>query len=217
MQASLIITVALGLSACTTYSSYQSAKLLPQGKTAYSGAIGTSSYSVDGNGSGEEILETQVRHGWKENMEVGARLSRLNFGSDGVFFLFVDGKLELIPERLSVALPVGLAILTGEFGDPDDPSDPSRINYYQAQPTLLYRIPVGKELDVEMTGKGIGIIAVADGDTDSDFLLAATLGVRFSEDLNKARWWIQPEFGIAINPGEDGYASHLGVAFTFVP
>ena len=208
-----IAAFALAASACTTYSSYQSAKTMNPGATSYTAALASTTYSVDGMGNGEEIVELMARHGVSEGMDVGGRISRINFDSDGVFFFLIDAKKELIPDQLSVALPIGFALLTGDAVD----ADADQLNYYQAQPTILYRVPAIKEVDLELTAKGIFVVATGAGDTESEFLIASTIGVRFAEDIAVSKWWIQPEIGFLKDIGEDGYAYQLGFGFTYVP
>lgn len=196
--------VLLALSACVPFSTYQSARLLPAGKTDVTvagGVVGVAQRNDTSNTS-DPIVELAVRHGATPTIEVGVRGSRVitDPGKDA-HFVAADAKFALVPETLAVSLPVGFGFTTdGAFS-------------YNAQPTLLARVPLAPVADLELAAKTIFILL--DNDSDLDILFAATVGLRLGPDIK--HWWLQPEVGADFDPGEDGIGYHAGIALGFAP
>jgi hypothetical protein len=199
---------AVAAGGCTTFSSYQSAKLLPAGDTSVTAALSGARFSedvADDDASDQtlEIGEVMVRHGISETIEVGGRYARLGLESDGTNVLLADIKRALTPGKLALSVPVGLVFADGE------------VNFYQIQPALLGRIELSPNAALELAGKTILILATDSGETDSELLLGANIGLRVGPA--DQRFAIHPELGVLANPGEEGVFYQLGVGVSFTP
>lgn len=120
-------------------------------------------------------------------------------GSDNHTQIFAIGpKFRLIKEYVAFYLPAGRAF--GEYTE----------NSWQVHPTLLFTIPAMKnKLDINSS---IKYLVPLSSDINNN-LMAFNFGLALSNNLQ--RWAIRPEYGILINPGGDGYFSHLSLGLSF--
>lgn len=209
----VVMVLACGgaLTGCIPFSSYQSAKLLPAGKSEVAVAAGAIGFSEgveeDEDSAMYPVGEVLVRSGVSDGVELGGRLSRVfEDSTNGVNQLLVDVKVKLIQDRLAFALPAGFSFTGDDIG------------WYQLHPTLLARAPLSTAADLELAAKGIVVFerdGLEDIGTSADLLLAATAGLRLRPGL--ASWWIQPELGASISPGDSGVMYQFGIAIGFTP
>ena len=103
-------------------------------------------------------------------------------------------KISLFKDRIAAYIPVGFA-----FG-----VDIEGIDEIELQPTLLYTIPAGKYLEINPSAKGV---------FSDEFYLAFNLGLGLSTNLDK--YVIRPEYGILVNPGDQGRLGQFSIGATF--
>jgi hypothetical protein len=188
-------------------SSYQSAKVLAPGQTQITGAL-TRSAPDDQLDEGLYTGDIQVRHGLSDKVDGGVRYGIASeFGS--IHSLSVDAKIELVPDHVSVSLPVGVIIS-------DEERDFEYGGFFIA-PTVLLGAEMSK--NVALVAAPRLIIAFPDEDdgfpSDSTTLYGASVGVRFSADLE--RWAIHPEVGLLSGDDLDGtlISAGVGVSTTY--
>ena len=126
--AAVLVTGALGATGCTSFSSYQTARMLAPRQLSVGGAVavathyrGVATPEVPPGVQGRAVLvEGLARFGVTDRLEAGLKLGYAHSFGDFELSLeqaFVDAKLSLLPDQLAVALPVGGTLIDGEAFD----------------------------------------------------------------------------------------------------
>lgn len=193
---SLVLALAAAaalLGACAT--SYQSARVVEPGKVQVTGALAhteggpTSSY-----GGWRTLGDLQVRAGIVDRVDAGLRFVR-SPGTSYRSYATLDAKVELVPDRVSLSLPVGLVWY--QEGDRIDRVStvlsPGVLAGYQLKPNL--ELVGAPRLFLFLPGPYNDVTEVEVG---------GSVGLRFT---NPARTWaIHPELGILhLNQQNEGY------------
>ena len=151
----------------------------------------------------QDHLGLQAAYGWSDHLDLRVRYERIVVvAGDGDFTANVVAFGPKFGEqrgRAALYLPVGCA-----FGDDVDDSSET----WQFHPTLLFTIPMSRNLELNPSTKALIPLTQKEGDT----LLALNLGLAFKGD--SGGWAIRPEFGILIDPGEDGYYLHFSLGLS---
>lgn len=203
-----ILALSLAGAAGCAQSSYQTARMLPQGGTRLSAALSSySAYTSEGN-SGKNAFEVMGSHGMNEKIELGGKLSYLDsgFSETGKFItLLAVPKVSLIDEELALAVPTGVLFNTAEGSD----------NAFETMPGVVYTRPLTPEFELDAAGQLV--IATNDSFDELEVYPAGNLGVQFSPP--GASWALHPELGVLIPTGEAAdmldYVVQFGIAFHY--
>jgi hypothetical protein len=182
------------------FSEMQSARLV--GEDNHELTAGYTSVSVSDNDDSEALQEElglQYAYGLSDHMDLRLRYEHISL-ENGDFNFNVIGfgpKFRITEDVAAFYLPVGFA-----FGEDIEVSDT-----WQIHPTFLFTVPLGKNFELNPSGKAL--IPVGN---DGDILVAFNLGAGFSTDFSK--WAIRPEFGYMFNPGEQGHFTQFSIAIS---
>ena len=181
---------------CTTFSSYQTARLLAPGRHALTAAGGYGFEHNDNGGftAGVLAFDAMDRVGVTGNFEAGAKLSVLHSYGDlnGVGSVkgdltlgFVDLKYALRSDQLALQLPVGVGYRGGGWHD------------LQIQPTLVHTATLTPSLELDSAYK---LIVVSDDTQNLGHLRTINLAVDVGVRLHSDRWPVElhPEVGIMV-------------------
>src|SRR5690349_20381169 len=212
----LLAAVALGASGCISFSSYQSAKMLPQGGTSVGGAVNNYDFKSDEGGVSEEDFEVWASHALAENFELGGKFAFWP-GDEGVrgYNLLVMPKVGIIPGVLAFTAPTGALIVTGEdMGDVTIESETS----WMTQPGVVFSHAFSPIFELDLAGKIIWGFDEDDIADSNDFLYAANIGLRVTPPGRT--WAVMPEIGVLFdedNFGNEGttYVLQMSFAFTY--
>ena len=194
------VAIAAGLAlAGGCAASYQSARVLPRGHTQVTVAMSrTTANGVAG--VGRWAGDVQARAGVANRFDAGLRLARTPSFDDAVSAVVIDGKLAVIPERLSLAVPAGLL-----WSDADRRA-------YGVMPTAFLGVDVAPTVEIVLAPK----LMLFYGDAGADVELGASLGLRFTDPLRQV-WALQPELGLTTGSygGADAAVITIGVGNSF--
>ena len=142
------------------------------------------------------FLSFFIGYGLFNRIDLRARYEYIDIEGDGgkANIFGVGPKISILEDRIAAYLPVGFA-----FG-----GDVDGIEEFEFQPTLLFTIPGGRFVEINPSAKGIL--------SEEDFYLAFNLGLGLSTNYNL--YVLRPEYGVLINPGEEGYYSQFSVGAT---
>ena len=193
------------LGACAT-SSYQSARMLPQGGTQLTAAISNYDAHAENGSSGETAFEIMGSHGMSERLELGGKLSYMSVGvlgeSQNVFTLLAQPKYSLQPDTLALTMPVG-ALFTE-----DD-------HAYEISPGVVWSKLFRPEVELDVAGNVL--IAENSDFDDSEIYICGNVGASFGPA--NAPWAIHPELGLVIPTGDAAdtvdYFLQFGLAFHY--
>lgn len=197
----LSCVLALSLSGCYAFSTFQSAKTVEKGHWQGAAAVSSNSF-YDEDGSSESInesYEVQVRTGISEKADIGVRYTRLTGFDfiDDYNHLSIEPKYMVVPNKFSLVMPMAMF-----FG-----SDINEDESFHVAPGFIATYPVNNNFDVSFSPRYMIFT-----DSDSDDLVALNFGVGLSSDLTK--WAIRPEIGLLYNPGESGHYMQFGIGFS---
>ncbi len=163
----------------------------------------------DGRDLSQSHIGVQVATGVTDRVHARVRYERIKMSEDdgfgssdavSVHVLALGPKIGLIPDELAFALPVGFA-----WGE-----DIRTRRTFQAHPTVIGTFAAAPPIEVNVSAKAL--LPLRDRD-DVDDLVALNLGLGVGPDPD--RRVIRPEFGVLLNPGEDGRFQHFSVGVTF--
>ena len=212
MCATIVALVALSASAGCSFSSFHTAKMLPQGATRVGGGINIYSFRGDGGSVDTNGYEVTASHGFSDKLELGgkfmfAREASPGEGSVNFFNLMVAPKLSLIPEVLAFTAESGIIMASSS----DDSVDVN--NIWQTMPGVVFTQTLNEQFDLNVAGKLV--LQFEDDFGDYNMAIATNVGLRFLiPDTNVV---IFPELGIMYEDDntEDGYFMQLGFAVQY--
>lgn len=192
--AAVLVTGALGATGCTSFSSYQTARMLAPRQLSVGGAVavathyrGVATPEVPPGVQGRAVLvEGLARFGVTDRLEAGLKLGYAHSFGDFELSLeqaFVDAKLSLLPDQLAVALPVGGTLIDGEAFD------------LQTQPGLIWTATLGRRLELDSAFKLVMVKTRGESSLGS-LGAAAVVGVRIRSDHH--RFELHPEVGVHV-------------------
>jgi hypothetical protein len=193
-----LFAIALVTGCAAPFADLQGARLAGKGRMQITPSFSTVSYSAPGES--EELQReytVQIAGGVTDNVELRARYTRIappggSDGEGGINVIAAGPKFAVLPGRLAVGLPVGLA-----FGDGIE-----AIQTTQFHPTVFLTVPVGRNVEVNLSGKALLPNAA----------FAANLGLGLSTNLD--RWAVRPEFGVLKYPDGEGYVKQASIGLT---
>ena len=194
----MIFMVFVSFSCAPVFSDLQSAKLVGKGNFETTPNFTTTSWTA--NGETDHIQNHfgfQLGYGLSNRVDLRARYEFIGGDKDvadvklNVFG--IGPKISLLKDRIAAYVPIGFA-----FG-----GDVEGIDEIELQPTLLFTIPVGENVEINPSVKGI---------IGGEFYYAVNLGLGLSSDLKK--YVIRPEYGLFFNPGESGHYGQFSVGAT---
>jgi len=197
-----LVAVAVLTGCAAPFADLQGARLAGKGRVQVTPSFSKVGFaSSGGDVSLQREYTLQVAGGVTENLELRGRYTRItppggSGGEGGVNVIGAGPKVGLVPGRLAVGLPVGLA-----FGEGIEASET-----LQAHPTVFFTVPAHRNLEVNLSGKAL--VPLRGGDVG----LAANLGLGLSTDLD--RWAVRPEVGVLKYPGDEGYIRQVSIGLT---
>ncbi len=213
MRSGMLLFTALLLSgamACFSYSSYQDARIVPQGEAQTTLSVSASSYAdrFSSQNTYWYPIELAPRLHLAQRFDAGLRFSFLaypksNNGSgeiDGIMVVGGDVRGAIIPNYLALSLPVAFALGANSF------------SALQLQPGAIATIPVLDGLDVN--GSAHWYVYTGDlwdsGLDDNDaWGYTAGLGWRVSNTVT-----LRPEVGWLVFPDTDLMYTQYGLGLT---
>ncbi|MBZ0235505.1 MAG: hypothetical protein K8M05_24460 [Deltaproteobacteria bacterium] len=176
--------------ACAT--THQSARVLEPGKTQVTAALGRTSADEGGLDEGIWSGDLQVHTGLADKIEGGARLVRTPGSGGTLSYGAVEGRFQIVPDLVSIALPFGL-LWAEEGADFDD-------GFFLATPTVFVGSQLSPTLELVAAPK-LYVFIPTDDEGDTEVELGGSVGARFT---NPARTWaIHPELGLLRIGGDD--------------
>jgi hypothetical protein len=110
----------------------------------------------------------------------------------------IGPKFSLLKDNISFYIPIGSTVGEGTK------------NTWQIHPTLLFTLPIVKDLtEVSLSTKYLLPIC-----EDCDNSIAVNLGFSLSSNLSK--WAIRPEYGMLFYPGGSGYFSQFSLGYSII-
>lgn len=185
------------------FSELQSARLVGDGKVELTPHYSTVSFTEDGETEGlQNHLGLQLAYGLSPKVDLRVRYENVWFKGDGVgdgiSIIGFGPKFSIVQDKLALYAPFGTGIAEGLE------------DAWEFQPTLFLTLPViPQKLDFTISPKYIFTFC----DECEDFL-AFNAGLSIGSDVTK--WAIRPEYGILLNPGESGHASHFSIGASIV-
>ena len=205
-RAAAVLSLIVLLSACSTISDLQSARLVGPGELEVTSNYSSASLAYDGESDSiDNHLGVQVATGLMHKVDLRLRYGYLSFpnSDDGSSFLAFGPKFGVIEDRVAIYAPMGFA-----FGNDIEVADT-----WEFHPTILlsHRFSDNFLSDyAEVTVSGRAVLGLND---DSDqALFGSNLGLGLSSDLD--RYVIRPEVGFLKDPGEEGTVWQWSVGFT---
>jgi hypothetical protein len=205
--AAIVALVALSASAGCAFSSYQTAKMLPQGGTRVGAGISNYSYHVDGDSGDSTAFEFTGSHGLMPNFELGAKFGFFSEQDSQFYNLLLSPKLSLIPDVLALTAQTGIM-----FADADDAD-----NIWLTMPGVIYTYALSDQAELDLTAKLMA--QFADDFSENNFAGALNFGFRWTPPGH--RFSLFPEIGFAYDDdaldegGDTGYFIQFGFAFQF--
>ncbi len=203
----LLLSVLVILAGCAApFSDLQSAKLAGKGKTEAIPSFSAVS-SDDGEGQQRRVQThygIQAAYGVSDVADFRLRFEYIALEKDGEdpFNAIAFGpKIRLAEGVLALNLPFGFALHDG--------IDVSKT--WQFHPTLIFTPLSAGQFEVNTSAKAL----IPLNREDSEVLIAFNVGVGLSTDIEK--WAIRPEFGILLNPGEDGHFTQFSIGLAIYP
>lgn len=214
-----IMVALLGASGCISFSSYQSAKMLPQGATSVGGSINSYELKTDEGGASEEALELWASHAFAENFELGGKFAFWP-GSEGVrgYNLLAVPKIGIIPGVLAFTAPTGALIMTSEDeGGTGEVSFESDVSW-MTQPGVVFSHAFDPIFEIDLAGKVIWGFDEEDIADSQDVLFATNIGLRVTPPGHT--FAVMPEVGFLFDDDDFGnedftYMLQLGLGFTY--
>lgn len=187
---------------CTSFSSYQTARLLAPGRQSIGAALAWAEHHSAGEGFDASVLalEALYRRGLGPTLEGGVKVSHLRaqegLGGESLTLAFVDATFGLRPDVLAFALPVGLGWRQDGLHD------------LQLQPSLVHTAVLAPWVHLDTTTK---LIAIADEDGGWRFAklnAALDLGLRLRSDAHCFELVV--EVGVMVEDLTSRYRGDVG-------
>jgi hypothetical protein len=212
MCATIVALAALSAAAGCSFSSFHTAKMLPQGATRVGGGINIYSFRGDGGSVDTNGYEVTASHGFSDKLELGgkfmfARESSTGDGSVNFFNLLLAPKVSLIPDQLAFTAESGIVLASSS----DETTDVN--NIWHAMPGVVFTQTLNPQFDLNVAGKLV--LQFEDDFDDYNVAVATNIGLRFLiPDTSVA---IFPELGLMYEDdnSEDGYFMQLGFAVQY--
>ena len=217
IAASFICAILFSCAFAPVNNQYEKAGTLKKGNLELAGSI--TGYSFTGGGesaSSNNNFGFRVGYGISDKFDLKFRYERLipaaGFNSDfngdeeikGINYFTIVPKIALIPEKLSLLVPVSHYSYKEVFNGEEVTGNLNSIT-----PQLIYTLSNTKnKADFSFGLKGDFLF----GDGSGSLLLGTTVGAGFSTDLNK--WAIRPEIGASYIGGA-AFLSY-GIGFQFI-
>lgn len=200
------------LMAGCSFSSYQSAKMLPQGASQVGVAVNSYSYNVEGESPDDESIELMASHGISDQAEIGAKIAWFSEMDLDVINFLATPKFSITPNQLALVAQTGFILFSGE-GDSE--------NIWITMPGVVFTHQITDEFILDVTGK---VVAMFSDDFDeNNFAGAANVGFRFAP--RGAAWSIGPEIGYMYDDDaaidddgadiDNGYFLQFGLGFHY--
>ena len=193
----MFILGGITITCAPVFSSLQSAKLVGKNNVDFAPHYTSTSSSSDGESEHvQDHFGLQLGYGLSNGVDLVARYEYIDVVDDGgtASIVGIGPKVSLIKDRVATYLPFGFAIGEG-VGD------------FEFQPTLLFTLQAGKNVEINPSVKGV----IGEG-----FIYgAANLGLGLSTDFDQ--YVIRPEYGLLYEPEEKGHYGQfsLGMSFFF--
>jgi hypothetical protein len=176
---------------------FSDARMVGKGRTEIT--PGLSGTGITAEGESEHVTNNfgvQALVGVHERVDLGVGYLRSQVVDEdvGVNILEFGPKFSLVRDRVAFALPIGFL-----FGEDVDTADS-----WHFYPTALFTVPAGNWVDINPAVRVL--IPTCD---DCEVLLGFNLGAGIKAG---GRTLLRPEFGVLVNPGEDGVVWHFGFA-----
>src|SRR5678816_3733041 len=113
--AALAAVAAVSAAGCS-YSSYQTAHMLPRGGMSVTGSINQYGYQTSSGGGGggdQAAIELMGNYGLNDKVEIGGKVGWFFEDADPLDFLVVP-KISLVPDKLALTIPAGLILAYGD-------------------------------------------------------------------------------------------------------
>lgn len=190
----------LNTSCAPVFSEMQSAATVGEGNKDVTASFSSVSWNDEnGNEHFQNHVDIQASYGLTDQVDFRMRFAHVfTEGEEGFNILGGGPKFSIVPKKFSFYLPVGFAFGGGiESG-----------STWQIHPTLLGTIPVSEKFEINPSTKML--IPFDEGDNTLAFNLG--LGIMLPNGFT-----LRPEYGILVNPGEEGYFTHFSVGMTYNP
>ena len=207
----ILLLAVLATSYGCAWSSYQSAKTLPQGGTVVTGAVTQYGYHGDMS-TDEEAFELMGSHALTDQFELGAKLAYFSTEGVAAYNLLVAPKVGILPNQLAFTAPTGMIL----FSSDSDLGDQTE-NIWTTMPGVVFGIPINPSVEVDLAGKWV--LQLADDFSENNGAVAANAGVRFT--LPTTTLSIMPELGVYYDndeldtEGDTEYFMQIGFAFSY--
>lgn len=145
----------------------------------------------------------QASYGVSDRVDVRLRYAYVWVSNDAdaqVSVIGIGPKFSFIKDRLSGYLPLGFA-----FGSDVENSSKT----WQIHPTIIGTFPINDKFDINPSFK---VLIPFESEIETTLAVNIGLGVKLIENFI-----IRPEFGVLVNPGEEGYFSQFSLGLTYAP
>ncbi len=210
-----VIGIATATLATACAGTYQSARTIAPGKTQVTVGVTRIQNTSDEQGVDDEqdsgwAGDLQIRHGFAERFDFGARLQRMPGVGTTVSWLSIDPKVELTPVGspavVSIGVPAGV-MWTEEIDD--------GLDFANGTIVVIPSIYVGFDLspNVEIVASPKLFYIKPDG-ADEEIEVGGSLGLRFVDPARS--WAVQPELAVMriAEDNESATLLSLGVAIS---
>ena len=178
---------------------YESARMLPKGAVELKGSYSHVSERFEGESASiNDGLGLGFGYGITDRINLKLRYERLfiSDADEGVNFIAFGPKFALVPNRVAMMFPFGVYSYEGE-------------STWGVFPNLMGTFPAANNKFEGTLGVRTDIFF----EEGADLLIGLNAGFGISQDLD--RWAIRPDFGLVLNPGEDGVILTFGVGFSY--
>jgi hypothetical protein len=203
-RAALVALVALSASAGCAFSSYHTAKMLPQGATRVGGGISFYSLQADDGSGDTQGYELMASHGLSDKVELGGKLvlvTEEEMGERVTFYnLFASPKVSVVPDTVAFTAESGIILATGS----DDTE-----NIWQTMPGIVFTHTFNEMFALNLAGKAV--LQFSDNFDDHNVAVATNIG--FGILIPDSKVTLFPELGFMYDDDQDeGYFMQFGFA-----
>jgi hypothetical protein len=197
----LLMAGLLLVSACFTYSSMQSARLVKPGQFEVTPSYSSMRFADEGKS--EKVTNqfgAQLAIGMSDRFNARMRYEYVQWDDDfadvSYSFFALEPKIGLVEDVIAVSLPVGLW-----FGGDVEENDS-----WQAHPSIHMTALLNPVMEINGSAKYLYFF-----EQDTDDLIALNLGVGLG---TMGQFVLRPEIGWLFNPDEDGHYLHYSIGFS---
>jgi hypothetical protein len=215
MRAAIVALVALSASAGCAFSSYHTAKMLPQGSTRVGGGINFYSLQADVGSGDTQGYELMASHGFSDKLELGGKFMFAHESEEDTsvnYFNFLAApKFSLVPDKLALIADTGIVLATASSEDVETES------FWLTMPGVVFTQHLNEMFDLNVAGKAV--LMFQDDFGEHNFAMAANVGVRLL--IPESAVVVFPELGFMFDDDDitpdGGYFMQFGVAvhYTF--